>query len=125
MDNTDLGRLIHDHLNAHEQAVSLKAELEQMGEDLILLGDNLKQQPENIRSSEAKIILKDKHYDDRTILWQRLNMNAIFQTLEEFKQAARLEQQLASQLSSAGMEYIVKGLAKRKPPMRDLRERTK
>ena len=115
MDNADLGKLINDHLNAHEQVVNLRAELEQTGEHLILLGDNLKKHPENIRSGEAKIILKDKQYDDRTILWRRLNIADIFQTLEQYKESAALEKQLARMLSEAGKGYIVEGLANRKP----------
>lgn len=124
MDNADLGKLINDHLDAHERVVNLKAELEQIGEDLILLGNNLKQQPENIRTGEAKIILKDKKYEDRTVLWQKLNIVDILHTLEAYKTDAVREKQLENNLSDAGKEYIVAGLANRKPPIRDLREQT-
>lgn len=125
MDNADLGELINDHLSAHEQVVHLRAEIKQSGEHLILLGNNLKQRPENIRPREAEIILKDTGYADRIVLWRQLNIADIFQTLEQYQEAAALEKQLASRLIEAGMEYIVEALANRKAPTRDLREQTR
>ena len=125
MDNADLGELINSHLNAREQVVRLKAELEQIGEDLILLGNNLKGHLENIRSGEAQIVLKDTGYADRTVLWRRMDIADIVRTLEDYQEAAVLEKQLASRLIEAGKGYIVEGIANTKPPTRDLREPTR
>ena len=125
MDNEDLGELINNFLNAHEQVANLKAELEQIGEDLILLGVNLKQHPENVRFEEAKIILKDKWNDDRTVLERRVSISEIFQTLEDCQEAAVLTEQLARQLSKAGKGRVVEALANMKASLRDLREQTR
>ncbi len=41
MEDTELGRLTKDHLETHNQVARQKAELEQIGENLILLGETL------------------------------------------------------------------------------------
>ena len=83
---------------------------------MTLLGNNLKKHPQNICVGEAKVTLKADRNEDRTVLWCRLDILGIFQTLEELKQATELEQQLADQIREAGMGYIVDGLESRKPP---------
>ena len=67
--DTELGRLTKDHLQTHNQVARHRAELEQFGENLILLGNNLKAHPQDISVAEAKVMLKDDHAQDRTILW--------------------------------------------------------
>ena len=52
MDNADLGKLVDDHEKTHDQVSKLTAELERIGEGLILLGNNLNQRPETIRSEK-------------------------------------------------------------------------
>ena len=123
MDNVDLGELVDDHEKTHDQVSKLTAELERIGEGLILLGNNLKQRPETIRAREAKIILKDEQHNDRTVLWSELDIADVLRALEEFQRASVREQQLARQLSEVGKHYIVEGLNNRRPSMPDLFER--
>ena len=42
MEEAELGRLTKDHLETHDQVARQKAELEQIGENLVLLGETLK-----------------------------------------------------------------------------------
>ena len=91
---------------------------------MILLGNNLKKHPQNICVGEAKVTLKTDRDEDRTVLWCRLDIPSIFQTLEALKQATELEQQLVNQIREAGMGYIVDGLESRKPPTPDMLRRS-
>ena len=120
MEDAELGRLTKDHLHSHAQVSKYKAELEQVGDDLILLGNNLKKNSQNIRVGEAKVTLKSDRNEDRTVLWSRLDIADVFQTVEKLKQANEVEQQLARQINEAGMGYIVDGLESRKAPIPDM-----
>ena len=91
MEDAELGKLTRDHLYAHGQVARQKAELEQIGENLILLGSNLRKYPQNIRIGEAKITLKDDQNEDRTLLWSTLDIADIFHTVEDLKQATEQE----------------------------------
>jgi hypothetical protein len=116
MDDAELGRSIRDHLCAHNQVARYRAELEQAGEAMALLGDNLKKDPPNIRVWEAKITLKDDHGEDRTVPRSTLNMARIFDMVENLKQAAETERQLAHRIRENGMGHVVDGLRNRRPP---------
>jgi hypothetical protein len=116
MDDAELGRSIRDHLCAHNQVARYRAELEQAGEAMALLGDNLKRDPLNIRVREAKIILKDDHCEDRTVPRSMLNIARIFDMVENLKQAAETERQLAHRIRENGMGHVVDGLRNRRPP---------
>ena len=115
MEDAELGKLTRDHLYAHSQVTRQKAELEQIGENLILLGSNLRKYPQNIRIGEAKITLKDDQNQDRTLLWSTLDIADTFHIVEDLKQTTEREQQIAHQLREAGMGYIVDGLESKKP----------
>ena len=125
IEDAELGKLTRDHLYAHDQVARQKAELEQIGEDLILLGENLKKHPQNIRIGEAKITLKGDRDEDRTVLWSTLDITDIFHTVEELRQATEREQQVADQMREAGMGYIVDGLEIRKPAPPDILRRSR
>ena len=114
IEDAELGKLTRDHLYAHEQVARQKAELEQIGESLILLGSNLRKNPQNIRIGEAKITLKNRN-EDRTVLWSTLDIADIFHIVEDLKQATDREQKVAHQIREAGMGYIVDGLESKKP----------
>ena len=115
IEDAELGKLTRDHLYAHDQVARQKAELEQIGENLVLLGSNLRKQPQNIRIGEAKITLKGNGNEDRTALRSTLDIADIFHIVENLKQATEREQQIAHQIREAGMGYIVDGLESRKP----------
>ena len=103
MEDAELGKLTRDHLYAHGQVARQKAELEQIGENLILLGSNLRKYPQNIRIREAKITLKDDRNEDRTHPLVHVGAIAdIFHIVEDLKQATEQEQQAAHQLREAG-----------------------
>ena len=110
-----MGKLTRDHLYAHGQVARQKAELEQIGENLILLGSNLRKYLQNIRIGEAKITLKDNQNEDRTLLWSTLDITDIFHIVVDLKQATEREQQIAHQIREVGMGYIVDGLESKKP----------
>lgn len=120
MENAELGKLIQDHRATHKQAARKKAELEQIGEELILLGNNLKNQPQNIRSGEAKITVKDSGGDEKTILLSTLDTDRICNAVDELIQFAAQEQQIARQLRDAKMGYIVDGLENRRSQTPDI-----
>ena len=54
IEDAELGKLTRDHLYAHEQVARQKAELEQIGESLILLGSNLRKHPQDIRIGKPR-----------------------------------------------------------------------
>ena len=114
IEDAELGKLTRDHLYAHEQVARQKAELEQIGESLILLGSNLRKNPQNIRIGEAKITLKNRN-EERTVLWSTLDIADIFHIVEDLKKATDREQKVAHQIREAGMGYIVDGLESKKP----------
>ena len=116
IEDAELGKLTKDHLETHQQVARQKAELEQIGEDLILLGENLRKRPENIRFWEAKLTLKDGRNEDKIVLLDTFNIDRIFNTVNELTQATEREKGLARQIREAGMGYIVDGLESRKPP---------
>ena len=120
MEDAELGRLARDHLCAHEQVARQKAELERVGEDLMLLGDNLKRRPQSIRVEEAKVTLKDDRGEDRTVPWSALNVADIFRTVNGLRGAMERERQLAGRMRGAGMGYMVDGPESRSPPGPDM-----
>ena len=117
--DTELGRLTKDHLQTHNQVARHRAELEQFGENLILLGSSLKAHPQDISVAEAKVMLKDEHAQDRTILWAGLDIPTILHTLEELHLTTQREQDLAHRIREAGMGHIVEGISNRRAPTAD------
>jgi hypothetical protein len=117
--DTELGRLTKDHLQTHNQVAKHRAELEQFGDNLILLGNNLKAHPQDISVAEAKVMLKDDHTQDRTILWTALDIPTILHELEELHLATQREQDLAHRIREAGMGHIVEGISNRRAPTPD------
>ena len=120
IEDASLGKLTRDHLRAHEQVSKYAAELEQIGDDLILLGNNLKKRPQDIRIGEAKITLKSDRNQDRIVLLSQLNIPGILHKVVELNQTTEQEKRLAGQIKEAGMGYIVDGLENRKPPTPDI-----
>ena len=120
IEDAALGRLTKEHLKTHNQVTRQKAELEQIGENLILLGTSLKTHPQDIDIADAKIMLRHDHAQERTILRTGLDMSAIIQTLQEFQQATQQGQQLVHRLEDAGMKHIVQGLSNRQPKPTDI-----
>ena len=114
--DTELGRLTKAHLQTHNQVARQKAELEQFGENLILLGSSLKAHPQDIHVAEAKVMLKDDHDQDRTILWTSLDIPTVIHALEELNLATQREQNLAHRIREAGMGHIIEGLSNRTTP---------
>ena len=119
-EDTEFGKLVKDHLYTHEQVSEQRAELEQIGENLVLLGNNLKEHPQNIHIGEAKITLQDDRHGDRIIRLSTMNIADILHTVEELKQATEREQQLAGRIREAGMGHIVDGLENRRLQTRDI-----
>lgn len=116
IEDASLGKLTKDHLRAHQQVSEYGAELEQIGEDLILLGNNLKKRPQDIRIGEAKITLKIDRNQDRIVLLSQLNILEILRKVVELNQASEQKERLAGQITETGMGYIVDGLENRTPP---------
>ena len=119
-EDTEFGKLVKDHLYTHEQVSEQRAELEKIGEELILLGNNLKEHPQNIHIGEAKITLQDNRHEDRIILLSTMNIAEILHTVEDLKQATEREQRLAGRIREAGMGHIVDGLENRRMKTRDI-----
>ena len=116
IEDEELGRLTNEHLHSHDEASRLKAELEQVGESLILLGNNIKKNPQQIRPEEARVILKDQRNEDRPILWPTLSISKTLQMLDQFKKATEHEREITDQSRDLGMRHIVDGLENRKGP---------
>ena len=116
MENAELGRLVQDHRDMHQLAARRRAELEQVGEYLILLGNNLKNHPQSVRPGEAKITVTDANGDDRTILLSELDAGRIRDTVDELIQSAEQERGFAHRLRETNMGYIVDGLENRNAP---------
>ena len=116
IEDEELGRLTNEHLHSHNEASRLKAELEQVGEILILLGNNLKKNPQQIRPEEARVILKDQRNEDRVIRWSTLSVSEALQMLDQFKRATEYEKEIADRLRNLDMGHMVDGLENRKSP---------
>ena len=93
IEEAELGKLTKDHLYTHDQVSRQKAELEKIGEDFVLLGNNLKKHPQNIRIGEAKITLKADRNEDRIVLWSTLDIISMFHIVVRLSLEARLEVQ--------------------------------
>ena len=122
IEDATLGKLTKDHLRTHQLVARQKAELEQMGDDLILLGNNLKNRPQDIRIGEAKITLKSEQHEERIVLPSQLDICHVLQRVQELNELLQREEQLETGLRNAGMSYIVDGLKTRKQPTRDILE---
>ena len=120
MEHEQLGKLVEDHRGTHERVAEQEAKLEQTGDNLILLGNNLKKNPLNIRIGQAKTTLKDDRNEDKNVLLSALNISDIFHAVEELRQETDRKQQLEQQLKENGMGYIVDGLDNRKPSYPDI-----
>ena len=120
MEHEQLGKLVEDHQDTHERVAEQEAKLEEVGDNLILLGNNLKKDPLNISIGQAKITLKGDRYEDKNVLRSALNMSNIFQAVEELRQDKDQKQQLEGQLRENGMGYIVDGLNSMIHPTRDI-----
>ena len=89
--DAELGKLTKDHLEAHEQVANRRAELEQIGENLVLLGETLKNRPQTISFEEAKLTLKDSHFQEKTVLLRTLDLRNVIETVEDLSQAVERE----------------------------------
>ena len=113
MEDAKLGALVRSHHEAHDQVVELRAELEKIGEELILLGTNLTKDPGRIQIGEADIKLTDESENGRVLIRSSLETAGICQKLAEFQRASAHQQQTAQDLRNAGMGHIVYGLDNR------------
>ena len=120
IEDATLGKLTKDHLQTHQQVARQKAELEQMGDYLILLGNNLKNRPQDIRIGEDKITLKSERNEERIVLPSQLDICQVLRRVQELNELLQMEERLETGLKNAGMGYIVDGLKSRKQPTRDI-----
>ena len=117
MDDAELGRSIRDHLCAHNQVARYRGRTRAGRRGTWpCSATTSKKIPMNIRVWEAKITLKDDHGEDRTVPRSTLNMARIFDMVENLKQAAETERQLAHRIRENGMGHVVDGLRNRRPP---------
>lgn len=108
MEDTELGSTIRSHSKAHLKAATCEARLKTYGERLILLGTNLKDNPQNIRIEEEQIFLNNEGYDEQII--GPIDIEIILKLAAEFKEASQRERQLAYELKENGMDHVVDGL---------------
>ena len=120
MEDATLGKVTNDHLHIHEQVSRDKAELEQIGDALILLGNNMKKHHPDIRIGEAKVTLKSDQNEEIIVLLSQLDIVSIIQKVEKLNEATDQEKRLTAQLREAGRDYIVDGLENRRPPAPDI-----
>ena len=125
MNEYELGQLVTEHLEAHQQSARLSAHLMHVAADLSLLADSIARRTHDIDITDASVTVKDAQLQDRAIPLERLDIRRICASIAQYQQASAQETQLAHELHRRGMGYIVDGLTNPRSPAPDRRDRHK
>ena len=113
--NEKIGELVSDYYHNEARKAQLRAQLAQTGENMALLGDILKTQPDTLALDQASILLRDSQGQNRTLPLTALDPDAICKTIREFQQSVELETQIEHELTQGGLGRLARTLKNQAP----------